>query len=458
MIINRHFDPLVFESPWMIDQSAMDTLIARIRNADFSDDAAAFRRAPERADRQTPYELRGDTAVIRVTGALTKEPGIFSYLFSGLGARTYDDVIRLADAADNDPRVKKKVLKLNTPGGTVAGAFEAAHFLAKSGEKKPIYAYVDGQMTSAGLLLGAPAKQIAAPKTAQVGSIGVIWAHINEEKLNEQIGIEVTYLTAGKYKKFGNPDEPLSKEAEAYFQDRLDRTYSFFVDDVARYRNMLTEAVLKAADGRVFLAEQGLEAGLVDTIVNDFEEFLETLKTEDRSMDLNELKTQHPDLYARVMEEGRKEGRQAAEAEAPDPKAAATEAADRVLSIVKVVAGEETAGQVKQIADTGMTAEQLDAVKGLFAKPEEKPSQAEGTENPSPSRQQILDGLNAAGNQPLNSGGGAGAASGQEVDFLAEVEQHKKANPNDTHFQAIQAVRRIHPQAYEKWIEAENRR
>jgi signal peptide peptidase SppA len=445
----------------MIAQSAMDAIVQQIRHTAGADGEELRLPSLEREKEEPPYELRGDVAVIRITGALTKEPGFLSYLFSGRGARSYADVIRLADAADNDPRVKKKVLKFNTPGGTVAGAFEAAHFLARSKAKKPIYAYVDGQMTSAGLLLGAPATKIAAPKTAQVGSIGVIWAHVNEEKLNERIGIEIKYLTAGKYKKFGNPDEPLSSEAEAYFQDRLDRTYSFFVDDVARYRSMSTEAVLEAADGRVFLAEQAKEAGLVDMIVNDFEEFLTTLKTEDPSMDLNELKTQHPDLYARVMEDGRKEGRQAALAEAPDPQAAAAEAADRVLSIVKVVAGDEMAGQVKQISDTGMTADQLNAVKGLFAKPaagQETQPAAETTETPAPSRQQILDGLKATGNQPLNTGGGSGGAAGQDVDFMAEVEQHKKANPNDTHFQAIQAVRKVHPQAYEKWIAAENKR
>ena len=462
MTLNAHFDPLIFEAPWMIDQSAMDAIIQRIRNMDASDRGQLSALPSEReAEGQTPYELRDGTAIIKITGPMTKEPGFFSFLFSGGGVRTYADIIRLSEAADNDPRVRRKVLKFNTPGGIVPGAFEAAHFLAKSGRKKPFYAYVDGQMTSAGQLLGATAKRIAAPKTALVGSIGVIWAHINEQKLNERIGIEIQYLTAGTYKKYGNPDEPLSSEAEAYFQDRLDRTYSFFIDDVARYRKMSAEDVLAAADGKVFLAEQGLEAGLVDTIVNDFEEFLTTLKTEDPAMDLNELKTQHPDLYAKVMDEGRKEGRQAAAAEAPDPQAAAAEAADRVLSIVKVVAGEEAAGQVKQISDTGMTADQLNAVKGLLAKPADnsgQPPAPDAAETPAPTRQQILDGLKSAGNPPLNTGGGAETPGGQDVDFMAEVEQHKKANPGGTHFQAIQAVRKLHPQAYEKWMEAENRK
>lgn len=447
MIINTQFDQLIFDAPWMIEPSAMDAIIARLRNMDKAALPPVFFSQADSQD-QPPYEMRGDAAVISITGILAPY--------------SYKQIIRAVQAADNDPAVEKKVLIFNTPGGTVAGAFEAAYFLSRSARIKPIYAYVDGQMTSAGQLLGSTAKQIAAPKTAQVGSIGVLWAHINEQKLNNDIGIEVTYLTAGKYKKFGNPDEPLSDEAKAYFQDRLDRTYSYFVDDVAVYRNMSTEAVLEAADGRIFLAEQGKEAGLVDIIVHDFEEFLATITKEETIMDLNELKTKHPELYAQVIDQGKKEGRQAALADAPDPKAAADEAATRMLSIVRVVAGDETADRIKQISDLGMTAEQLTAVKGLFAVQATDAGDGDkdggGNEPGSPSRQQILDGLKASSRQPLNAGTGGNGGDGRDVDFMAEVSAYKKENPNATHFDAIQAVRRLHPQAYEKWMEAENRR
>jgi ClpP class serine protease len=323
-----------------------------------------------------------------------------------------------------------------------------------------LYAYADGQMTSAAQLLAAAARQIAAPKTAQVGSIGVLWAHVNEEKLNERLGIDVTYLHAGKYKAFGNPDEALSDEAKTYFQDRLDRTYSFFIDDMAAYRDMTREDVTKAADGRVYLAEQGKEAGLVDVIVNDFDEFLTTLTQEDLSMDVNELKTKHPELYAQVMDLGKKQGKDEAAANAPDPEAAKKQVKDEMLSVITAVSGQEMADQIKKITDLGLTAAQLEAARTVLAPTKPAAGSEDETREgkQTPTRQQILDGINAAGNRPLNAGTGQTPADTGKVDFMSEVEAWKKDHPNDNHMAAVLAVRKIHPQAYEKWIEAENKR
>ena len=458
----RGIDISMFDGPWMIEPRAMENLIANMRAMDW--DAAL--RIPGMEEKTTPdtdnmYELHGDVALIRISGTLTPEESFFSRLFGGPGIRSYAGIRQAVAAADNDPRVKKKVLSFRSPGGTVSGAFETVHFLAQSADKKPMFAYADGQMTSAALLLALPAKQISAPKTAQIGSIGVLLTHINEEKLNERIGITVTYLTAGKYKALGNPDEPLSDEAKAYFQDRLDKTYAFFVDEVAARRRLSPEQAYAASDGQIFLAEQARDAGLVDVIVNDFDEFLQTLTKEDPPMDVNELKTQHPDLYAQVLEQGKKEGRDAAAAQAPDPQAAAQQAVDSVLSVLGVVAGKEMADQVKKVTDLGMTAEQLEAARGLMApagngadSQNQPPAEPQAQ---TPSRQKVLDAINAGSTPPLNAGGGQ-ATDPNKVDFMAEVEAHKKENPNATHMAAIQAVRKQHPQAYEKWIEAENRR
>lgn len=464
MTKNFGIDISVLNAPWLIEPSAMDHLAAALRRLTMEDTMRLAQSADQDGDDNSDhYELRdGGVAVLHISGTLTPEEGFFSLLFGSSGRlRTYSAIRAAVVAADKDPAVKTKVLKISSPGGTVAGAFETAHFLMGSGAVKPMYAYADGQMTSAAQLLGAAAGTIAAPKTALVGSVGVLWAHVNEEKLNERIGIDVTYLHAGKYKAFGNPDEALSDEAKAYFQDHLDRTYAFFIDDMAAYRGMPTADMTKAADGRVYLAEQGREAGLVDVIVNDFDEFLNTLTQEDLPMDVNELKTKHPELYAQVMDLGKTQGRDEAAAKAPDPEAVKKQAVAGMLSVVTVVAGQEMADKVRKITDLGLTAEQLEAARDVMAIP--KPKNDDGnnggdTAAGTPTRQQILDGINAAGTPPLNAGGTPAQTDPDKVDFMSEVAAWKKDHPNDNHMAAIQAVRKIHPQAYEKWIEAENKR
>ncbi|MCF8090807.1 MAG: S49 family peptidase [Desulfotignum sp.] len=460
---NYGIDISILNAPWLIEPAAMDHLAAALRHLNMEEAMRIYQASdPDENDHSEHYELRdGGVAVLHISGTLTPEEGFFARLFGGSGTlRTYAAIKNAVTAADNDPAVTRKVMKINSPGGTVAGAFESVHFLHRSGAVKPLYAYADGQMTSAAQLLAAAARQIAAPKTAQVGSIGVLWAHVNEEKLNERIGIDVTYLHAGKYKAFGNPDEALSDEAKTYFQDRLYRTYSFFIDDMAAYRDMTVEDVTKAADGRVYLAEQGKEAGLVDVIVNDFDEFLTTLTQEDLSMDVNELKTKHPELYAQVMDLGKKQGKDEAAANAPDPEAAKKQARDDMLSVITAVFGQEMADQIKKITDLGLTAAQLEAARTVLAPAKPPAGKEDETQEgkQTPTRQQILDGINAAGNAPLNAGTGQAPADPGKVDFMSEVEAWKKDHPNDNHMAAVLAVRKIHPQAYEKWIEAENKR
>ena len=59
---------------------------------------------------------------------------------------------------------------------------------------------------------------------------------------NEKQGVKMTYLTAGRYKAEGNPDEPLSPEARAYDLSRINDYYSAFTQAVARGRRNRAQA------------------------------------------------------------------------------------------------------------------------------------------------------------------------------------------------------------------------
>ena len=54
-----------------------------------------------------------------------------------------------------------------------------------------------------------------AVTAAMVGSIGVLSMHVDWSRWNEQQGLGVTYIHAGKYKVEGNADAPLDKESRA---------------------------------------------------------------------------------------------------------------------------------------------------------------------------------------------------------------------------------------------------
>lgn len=476
----------LFSEPWLIDESALDAIIRQAARFDES----MIRIAMEQTGKQDPppYQVKDGVAIIKIRGPLTKEPSFFSFL---MGARTYSDIVVQGWQAANDPAVDRIVRDIDSPGGTVAGAFEAAASWEEIAKIKPVSTFASGQFTSAALLIGSPGDEIATVSSTGVGSIGVVTVHADYSAMNERIGEKITYITAGKYKAYGNPDEPLSSDARAYFQKRLDRMYALFVDAVSRYRGMTTEQVVAAADGKVFLADQARELGLVDRIVANLDDYLKLLISEEEgNMDVNELRIKHPDLYAQVAKEGETAGRTAAETEAKEKIAVAgNDAAVRIIDLVRVVAGEETAAKVKSMADTGMSADQLAAVKSVFApeasgsdpgsgtgtaaadalgalarvlgiEPEKLSAELEKmksgqTGSSGVTREQILDAIETATAKPL-SANPAGGQGGKEESFMDLVDQYMAQNKDCTRAKAISIVRAKNPEAHEKWIAEQN--
>ncbi|MCL2142492.1 MAG: S49 family peptidase, partial [Methanimicrococcus sp.] len=61
---------------------------------------------------------------------------------------------------------------------------------------------------------------------------------------------------------------PLTTEEERYWQYIINESFKIFVDDVAAGRNMTQEDVLELADGRVYLATDAKNYGLIDDYGN----------------------------------------------------------------------------------------------------------------------------------------------------------------------------------------------
>ena len=145
---------------------------------------------PSERTQDRGYELHGSVAVVPVIGTLTKK----TYLFA-CGA-TYDQVRKGIEAALADHSVKGILLKIDSPGGTVDGCKETADYIHSVRGEKPIRAYADGEICSAAYWLASQCDEIAAPETAQVGSIGVLTVHEDWSKADEEWGVKRTFLTA----------------------------------------------------------------------------------------------------------------------------------------------------------------------------------------------------------------------------------------------------------------------
>jgi signal peptide peptidase SppA len=235
-------------------------------------------------------EVKSGVGVISIKGPLTNQD---SWINALIGITSYNDIRRaLIDAAAH-PEVKTILLDVDSGGGAVNGVMDLASLIRLVNDRiKPVVSITGGAMMSAAYWLGMSAGRVLAGKTATVGSIGVIATHKEVSEAMKKDGIHVTVLRAGKYKALANPYEPLSKEAQAQIQKVLDAVYGAFVGEVAAMRGKPVEWVDEhMAQGREFIGEEAVAAGLVDGVSSYDTLFAELSK---EVLDKSEKSKQNP--------------------------------------------------------------------------------------------------------------------------------------------------------------------
>lgn len=428
----------LLDQPWAITEEAMQAMVRQMDGVS-EQQVAAAQAAMLPGERS--YTVAGDgVALVPVRGVLGKEADIFSIIF---GSSSYASVRADVQDALDDPAVKSILLVVDSPGGVASGADELAGYLRAAAQRKPLYAYADGQMTSAAYWLSTAAAEIAAPPVAFVGSIGVVVMHVDASRAAENEGYRVNFISTGRYKAMGNSYEPLSDEARDYIRERLDGVLSVFLSSVARGRGVdIDRAIEMSGEARVYLAGQAAEAGLIDRVVASLDDYIAVISERNRAMDREELKTKHPVLYAQVMDEGVSQGRAAA------AELAAARAAD-VIGLVAVVAGDEMATKVRALHATGISAEQASALRELLAVSQPP---AASDQN---SKKQILAALQQAIAKPLHASQrdpAEATTAAPTPDFEALVAEHMRQH-NVSRGKALMAMQRMHPAAHADWIE-----
>jgi len=214
---------------------------------------------------RTPYTMDGSTAIVSIEGVLAKKMNFFMDISGGTSTQIIESDFK---AAMRDPAVAAIILSIDSPGGTVDGTEGLADTIYNARGTKPIIAMADGTMASAAYWIGSAADKVyAVDNSTQVGSIGVVATHEDYSQAEHAAGVKVTEITAGKYKRVASSHEPLTQDGRATIQSMVDHVYSNFVDTVARNRGVGVAKVSdEMADGRIFLGQQAVKAGLVDGV------------------------------------------------------------------------------------------------------------------------------------------------------------------------------------------------
>ena len=208
-----------------------------------------------------PYNVDAGVLTIPVKGVLMNK---FPFAFGGW-ATGYEYIEAAVERGVADPEVREIVLDVDSPGGTVAGVFEATDNIYALRGKKPIRAYANDSAYSAAYAIASAADSINVTRTGGVGSIGVIATHIEYSQALKKRGVKVNLIYAGERKADGHPSRPLSEKAEASMQKRVDAFYDLFVSAVARNRGLEEQAV-RDTEAATFMSHEAVEEGLADTV------------------------------------------------------------------------------------------------------------------------------------------------------------------------------------------------
>lgn len=347
--------------PWAVTPEMYGTILdiygrhVRGEKADFEAIEANICRKLE--NERKPYSVVDGVAVLPLIGVMAKGGNMFMRISGGVSTQIFAQEFT---QALNDPEVSALVINADTPGGAIDGTPDLAEVIYNARGTKPILAWSNGTIASAGVWVASAADKVYISSDVVVtGSIGVVTRHTDYSKQMKKAGLKTTEITAGKYKRIVSAYSPLSNEGKATVQGQLDHIYSVFIDAVAKHRGMDVKDVLtRAAAGRIFIGQQGIEAGLVDGI-KTFDEVMQEArelasapknntrfvraKTGANNVNKQEMEEKYPDIVGQIR----------------------VETEQQVLSGLTVDAVRNSAPGVAQQLKQAGAKDELDRIKGI---------------------------------------------------------------------------------------------
>ena len=159
------------------------------------------------------------------------------------------------------------ILRIESPGGSVAASQEIHEALNQLRRNKPVYASLGSVAASGGYYIACGTDRIIASAGTLTGSIGVLLEWANLEELGKNAGVKMYRIKSGKYKNVPSLFEEIQENERDLLTEVVDDTHEQFVQAVLEGRPGLEESrVRELADGRVFSGKQAFEAGLVDEL------------------------------------------------------------------------------------------------------------------------------------------------------------------------------------------------
>lgn len=178
-------------------------------------------------------------------------------------SRSYvNQIDKLLERSD----VKALLVRVESPGGSVAPSQEIYQKLRSARDDKPVVISMGSVAASGGYYLALGGSRIVANPGSITGSIGVIMEYPVAAELLEKVGLSLETVKSGRLKDSGSPSREPTDADRQYFQSVVDDLHRQFVAAVAQERGLELSEAERLATGQVYTGRQALAESLIDSL------------------------------------------------------------------------------------------------------------------------------------------------------------------------------------------------
>jgi len=275
----------VMETPWAILPATLAVVMEIAARFSAGEKLSAEEVALRTGGKKPAQQVVGDVAVLPLFGVIVPRANMMTEVSGATSAERFSATFRQLVA---DSNVGAIVIDVDSPGGAVTGIDELSQVIYDARGAKPVIAVANHLAASAAYWIATAADELVVTPSGEVGSIGVFAAHDDVSKALEMAGVKTTLISAGKFKTEANPYEPLTEEARASVQGRVNDYYAMFTKAVARNRGVAVADVRDGfGEGRIVGAKQAVALGMADRVAT-MEQVLSEMIKKKKKMPMQE--------------------------------------------------------------------------------------------------------------------------------------------------------------------------
>ncbi len=265
-------------SPQFAETALHEKLVDRLGFDDEAKDAAR-KRAGDSANTVSVAEYwkatkglnefgdGGRIALIEASGTIVEGTLGHGGLFGSDNVIAGDDLSAAIRSATADKNIKAILLRINSPGGSVAASDQILDALKKArAAGKPVVVSMGALAASGGYYVSCAADRIVAEPGTLTGSIGVLTGKVSIGKSLALLGVDADEIGVGNNALFDSSISPYTPAQWAALNTQADTVYADFIQKVAAGRKLPLSAVQDVAKGRVWTGADAKPRGLVDEL------------------------------------------------------------------------------------------------------------------------------------------------------------------------------------------------